>query len=398
MHHVHDLEVYQKHKSEATGFEKGTFGYDVEFLKKHTETIYLSDEEGKAGILICPAYQGRVMTSTLNGNSSLSYGWINYELISSGKLLEHINPFGGEDRLWLGPEGGQFSIFFEEGDPFDLDHWYTPAPLDTEAFDLVLRANDHVQLVKRMGLKNYSGTAFDVLVDRVIRLLPRDAAFLHLNIDPLENLDVVAFQSENSITNTGKKAWEKASGLLSLWNLSMFKASEKTTVIIPLTPSSNPEAFVNDKYFGKVPGDRMKIKDNVIYFKGDALCRSKIGVNREGTQPILGSYDAENKVLTLVQFTFDRNEEDYINSMWEMQTEPYNGDVVNTYNDGPQESGKQLGNFYELETSSAAAALRPEEKMFHLHRVMHFSGREDELNRLAEQTLGVNLQEAQRIF
>jgi hypothetical protein len=26
--------------------------------------------------------------------------------------VPHINVFGGEDRFWLGPEGGQFSIFF----------------------------------------------------------------------------------------------------------------------------------------------------------------------------------------------------------------------------------------------------------------------------------------------
>ena len=40
-----------------------------------------------------------------------------------------MNAFGGEDRLWLGPEGGQYSIFFRAGDPFDLEHWQTPPPL-----------------------------------------------------------------------------------------------------------------------------------------------------------------------------------------------------------------------------------------------------------------------------
>ena len=28
---------------------------------------------------------------------------------------EHVNVFGGEDRFWLGPEGGQYSIFFVKG-------------------------------------------------------------------------------------------------------------------------------------------------------------------------------------------------------------------------------------------------------------------------------------------
>ena len=41
----------------------------------------------------------------------------------------------GEDRFWLGPEGGQFALFFKKGDPFDLDHWQTPAMMDTEPFE-----------------------------------------------------------------------------------------------------------------------------------------------------------------------------------------------------------------------------------------------------------------------
>ena len=31
-----------------------------------------------------------------------------------------MNVFGGEDRFWLGPEGGQFALYFKAGDPFDL--------------------------------------------------------------------------------------------------------------------------------------------------------------------------------------------------------------------------------------------------------------------------------------
>ena len=46
--------------------------------------------------------------------------------------------------------------------------------------------------------------------------------------------------------------------------------------------------------------------------------------------------------------------------MWEMQREPFKGDVINSYNDGPPAPGKPpLGPFYELETSSPALSLRP---------------------------------------
>ena len=97
-----------------TKMEKGTFAYDLEFLKKyHKDLILLGD--GDAQLILLPAYQGRVMTSTAEGDAGLSYGWINHDLIASGKFTEHFSAFGGEDRLWLGPEGGQFSIYFKKG-------------------------------------------------------------------------------------------------------------------------------------------------------------------------------------------------------------------------------------------------------------------------------------------
>ena len=53
-----------------------------------------------------PAYQGRVMTSTAEGDGGMSFGWINNELIDSNREEEHFHAFGGEERFWLGPEGG----------------------------------------------------------------------------------------------------------------------------------------------------------------------------------------------------------------------------------------------------------------------------------------------------
>jgi hypothetical protein len=32
-----------------------------------------------------------------------------------------MNAVGGEDRIWLGPEGGQLSIFFAPGVPYPGD-------------------------------------------------------------------------------------------------------------------------------------------------------------------------------------------------------------------------------------------------------------------------------------
>ncbi|MBS0612517.1 MAG: hypothetical protein JSS24_05030, partial [Proteobacteria bacterium] len=105
-----------------------TFQDDVGFLRKHVQVIVLSDAQGRAKIALVPAWQGRVMTSTARGDAGPGFGWVNRELVASGRLDPHINVFGGEDRIWLGPEGGQFSIFFAQDAPFDLDHWFVPKP------------------------------------------------------------------------------------------------------------------------------------------------------------------------------------------------------------------------------------------------------------------------------
>jgi hypothetical protein len=41
------------------------------------------------------------------------------------------------------------------------------------------------------------------------------------------------------------------------------------------------------------------------------------------------------------------------------------GDVINAYNDGPNDDGTQLGRFLELETSSPAAALKSGNSITH---------------------------------
>jgi hypothetical protein len=144
----------------TTGFQAtaATFAQQVEFLRRHTDLVVLSDKSGAAQVAVTPAWQGRVMTTTARGPKGASFGWVNRELIASGKLQAHINVFGGEDRFWLGPEGGQYSIFFAKGSSFDLEHWFTPAAVDTEPFEVVSKAADHILCRREIQLTNYSGT------------------------------------------------------------------------------------------------------------------------------------------------------------------------------------------------------------------------------------------------
>jgi hypothetical protein len=370
------------------------FADDVIFLRKYVDVIVLSDKSASTKVAVIPAYQCRVMTSTAGGADDLSYGWVNRTLISSRTIQPHINVYGGEDRFWIGPEGGQYSVFFKKGDPFDLDHWFTPASVDTEPFELVSKSEDRVICRRTIHLTNYSGTTFDLEIGREIRLLDGKSALSRLGAVVPPTVKVVAFESINSIKNTGSKEWSKQGGLLSIWILGMFNASPATTIAVPFNKGEESKLgpAVNDAYFGKVPSKRLVVKDGILYFAADANYRSKIGLTPRRAKSTFGSYDAVNKVLTLVLFTFPKGAVDYVNSMWQIQKEPFRGDVVNSYNDGPPKAGAaQLGQFYELETSSPAMALKPNETGTHISRTIHLQGPESELDAIARATLGVGL-------
>ena len=373
-----------------------TFGDDAAFLTKHVETIVLADKEGQAKLALVPAWQGRVMTSTADGDGGLSFGWINREFIAAGKLQKHINPFGGEDRFWLGPEGGQFSIYFAKGAKFVFDDWQTPAPIDTMPYKVIEKSGSSVRFGAEFSLENYSGNSFDVKVDRTVRMLAPAAAWEKLGLKPAEGVKMVAYESDNKITNGGKNAWTKDSGMLSIWILGMFNPAPATTIVVPIKkgPESELGVKVTSDYFGAIPPERLVVKDDIMFFSGDGKFRSKIGINPKRSRAVLGSYDAGNKVLTIVKFTQPEGVTDYVNSLWKIQDNPFGGDAANSYNDGePAPGAKPLGPFYEIESSSPAAALTPGASLSHVHTTLHLSSSEAALDAAAKAVLGASLEQ-----
>ena len=381
-----------------------SFQDDLTFLKKHTPIVLL--EDGDAAIAIAPDYQGRVMTSTVDQKDGAGFGWINRKVIEAGllseedrkgKLEEHIYIFGGEERFWLGPEGGQFALFFKPGTKFEFSDWTTPAAIDTEPFVVVEQIDNTVKFKRDFELINFSGTKFTIGIERTIELLGKDDIAKALNTEKLpDGIKCVAYQSDNRLTNRGDEAWTAETGLPSIWLLGMYNPSPQTTVVIPFQPGDDPELGqkVNDTYFGKVPPEYLTVKEDVLFFKGDGTRRGKIGISAERSKGIAGSYDADGKVLTIVTYNVQDAPDGFVNSMWELQEKPYSGDVINSYNDGSPEAGKPpLGPFYELETSSPAAALKPGETMKHVQQTLHIQGLEGELDTICRRFLGVHLHE-----
>lgn len=378
-----------------------TFGQDIEFLNEHVKTIVLSNDEG-AQIVVVPAFQGRTMTSTSTGAGGTSHGYINYDAISSDKLDPQINLYGGEDRMWISPEGGQNSVFFDPEVEMSFANWRTPACLDTEPFELVGQDANSAAFTRQATLVNWSKFEFNVQMDRVVVLLDGAAASKQLGVS-LDGLSLVAHESRNTLTNDGAAKWEPETGLIGIWMLCMNKPSPNATLLVPFKkgPVDSMGQIVNADYFGKLDENRLQIDEEtgLIFFLGDGNMRSKLGLTFSRVQPHLGSWDKERGVLSVVQFNLpDSAPDGYNNNLWQIQDDPYEGDVINGYNDGPNESGGQLGGFFELETISPALALGPGESFTHVHRTIRMEGDRAKLSAISQSVFGVTLDEIESKF
>jgi hypothetical protein len=379
-----------------------TFEDEVAYLRQHGNVVVLESATG-GRVAISPDYQARVMTSAV-GPGERSLGFINHRFIDKGERGKAFDNYGGEDRFWLGPEGGQFGLYFAPGAAFAMPAWQAPHEMQEGRWDLV--AGTKATYARTMQVHNHSGTSFDVGVTRAVRLLEAKdieglLGFLPACAPPqpagsasgaAAGLRCVAFETRNTITNQGKSPWRKDTGEVSVWILGMYNPSPDTRAVLPF--AAGPGEVVNDRYFGKVPAERLRVHESAGYleFVCDGNHRSKIGLGPARAKNVLGGYSRQAHLLTIVQYDKPDGATDYVNSMWEAQAEPYRGDVVNSYNDGPTEPGKpSLGGFYELETSSPAAGLAPGESLTHTHRTFHFVGDDAALGAIAQKVLGVSL-------
>jgi hypothetical protein len=375
---------------------KGTFGHDLDFLKAKDSVIVLKDNSGLGQIIVSPKYQAKVFTSTADGLNGKSFGWIKYETFDLKQPDPHMNAFGGEDRLWLGPEGGQFSLFFKPGTKMEFANWHTPAAVDNESWELISSSDKKVSMGKSTHLQNYAGTDLSIKLERDVEIMEPKAIQQVLGINADTAVKSVGFSTINSIINTGDKAWDKVTGAPCLWNLDMFTPSPKVVIVVPYIEKATGKVATTN-YFGEIQKDRITYKNGILLFKADGKSRGKLGIPPNRAKNMAGSYDAENEVLTVTMFDVDSTAS-YLNQEWKTDTTPYSGDAVNAYNDGPLADGKQMGPFYEIESVSPAAFLKPGEKLAHKHSVFHFTGNKAALNKIALKTLGISLDDISATF
>ena len=372
---------------------ENSFQEDAKFLAEHYDFHTLRNEEGGRAIVV-PALQGRTMTSASQGEQGQSYGFIKYDAFGQ----EHdpqINLFGGEDRVWISPEGGQFSVFFDPDVPMEFSHWRTPKILDSTPYDVVEKNDSLITMKQSTALMNMSGYVFDIELKRTVKLISKDAAAKHMKVD-VDGVSLVAHESHNSLTNMGTKTWQQETGLIGLWSICMSKPSPGATLLIPFRKGDESElgTIVTSDYFGELDSKRLAVDEELgmISLLGDGDYRSKLGLSEKRALPYLGSWDSQRNILTVVQFNMpEKAPHGYTNNLWEQQEDPYCGDVINGYNDGPNESGGKLGGFYELETVSPAYALAPDESRTHMQRTIRIEGEREKLDSIARTVLGASL-------
>jgi len=289
-------------------------------------------------------------------------------------------------------------LWFRPGNQFTLVDFQTPAGFDSGAFEVTQSSARAVTMTREFEVTNHSGTRFTCAARRTIRLLDAESASLGLASPLPAGLRWVGFESVNALTNAGAAPWRQETGLLCIRILGMFNPLPCGQVIAPFVPGDDAQLGPKvHPYFGAIPPERLRVGEDHALFTCDGACRTKIGISPRRARNVVGSWDPDAGVLTVVAFNLPgaAHRLPYVNSQWEIQQNPYDGEVVNSYNDGRDPiTGTVLGPFHELETSSAVADLAPGETIVRVHRTFHFTSSRHALDALFQKALGVDLDSA----
>ena len=366
------------------------FSEIVKLLKNSKNDAYVLEGRCKGRqVLVCPSLAGRVMGTTYNGNNGDFGGFIDVKAFKEG-MNDIWNNWGGEERYWLCPEGGQFGLMFQ-GKKNCFDNYTVQDGINNSKYETVdlSKAGDSLTMKASFNLVNGIGTKFNVDSVRRIRVL--DACPYLTGAG--NGVDFVGFQSESTITNVGQKAWEKETGALAHWHLGQFLPGPRVIVIIPFKQGDIANPPIREDYFEqfvvgqKMPPNRYWLKDGFALFKADGKCRTKIGQNRSRGMGLLASYNLDTNEIVMMEYDFYPNLE-YAASYWYEQPEPYNGDCISFSAEGPGTPAESDGRCYELESMSPAMLLEPGQSFTFRTRTMHMKGPRTTMARICRQQLG----------
>jgi hypothetical protein len=362
----------------------------VELLKDGNNDAYILEGccKGKQ-VLVCPSLAGRVMGTTYNGDNGEFGGFIDARAFKEG-IKDIWDNWGGEERYWLCPEGGQFGLMFQNKKNC-FDNYTVQDGINNSRYEVINQAKTDNSLTMRasFGLTNAMGTKFEVESTRRITVL--DGCPYIVGAGP--EVEFVGFQSESTITNVGKNTWTKETGCLAHWHLGQFLPGHNVIAIIPFKQGNLPDPPIREDYFrefcidGRMPVNRYWIRDGFALFKADGRHRTKIGQNRSRTVGLLASYNLDTDEVIVMDYDYYPNLE-YAASYWYEQPEPYNGDCISFSAEGPAAPGEPDGRCYELESMSPAMLLEPGQSFTFRTRTIHIRGPRTTMARICRRQLG----------
>jgi len=321
--------------------------------------VVLSGETGK--VLVSPRLQGTVLVSTVDGES---LGWINREAIASGK-----GGVGGADRFWFGPDGSQYTVFFEPGAPLEEKNWRVAPEVAEGEMKVLEKANDKVVMERVIRLKNHLGAEFNTRLKRTVTMVSAKSE--------VTGVTGVAYRVENEITNLGER-WNHQKGLLALWSLGSFTGGEKVEVKLQVGAADKVR-----KYFTPFQKEQLKFEGGVASFRCSGNWRSKIGLAPEDSSGVMVSIDPERRLLTVIRYSVADGER-FPHAERGIQKNPYDGDLANVYNHGSLDRKPfDAPQFYEMESASSMRELKKGESIKHWQEVSHYRGDLKKLNELA---------------
>lgn len=357
----------------------------IEFLNKHDNPIVLESKSGLQKIVVSPTHQGRVMTSTAQGLSGLSNGWIDKHALEQGKSG------GGEDRTWIAPIGSKYSLYYPVGTKMSGENWRVPHALLEQNYPIIKQGRDSITFQKKLFFENFQGSHFSTQFTRKVTLRTKAEVENSLGITLSDAINWVSFTADNALMNIGKD-WRASNGLITIWSMAMYQGTDDMVSIFPTTIANelNAEKQVN-QYLYPLNEKRLRQVRQAILYKTDGRYRSKIGIPANISKNVIGAYSSSLRRLTIVKFSLHKNNT-YPISLEEVATKGVLGDVSNAYNHGAND-GSILAKpaFFELESAAPMRTLKKGESIQHTQQVSHFFGSVQELDAISEKVLGVKL-------
>lgn len=349
-------------------------------------------------VVAAPSLVGRVLCTGIDGLEGETESYILPDEIRKGHRPSGPggtwNNFGGEERVWLAPEGGRFSLFFPEGEAQTMDTYTVPEPLNSTRFQTVegSESRDSVTCMASISLTSVRGTVYEIRMIRRVRLLEGSPFSMGYG----DRVRVVGFETSTTVFNAGDAAWTRETGAPAIWTLGQFKAGKRRIVVVPYRrgqTGSDQDAVSTENFRLLNPGGTQgltayfRVDQQCVLFRVNGGAQTKLEFPHKTATGRIGAVDLAHPVLTIVESRV-YPELDYVAGY----ALPYSGDPY----DGGASSSFVLSRestippFFEMESCSPALFLQPGESYEHVSRTYHIRGPLGPLRSICHRHLGTD--------